>query len=63
MNHPFADGNRRTGYGALMCFLSRNGDTIAAPIAARESAFLRLAAGELDREQFLGWVRIWMVRK
>ena len=23
-NHPFSDGNKRTGYGAMMMFLSRN---------------------------------------
>jgi death-on-curing protein len=63
MNHPFADGNKRTAFGAMMRFLSRNGYTIAAPIEARISAFLRLAAGEMDREEFLAWVREWIVRK
>jgi hypothetical protein len=29
----------------------------------RESIFLRLAAGELDREGFLAWVRDRTVRK
>jgi death-on-curing protein len=63
MNHPFADGNKRTGYGALRMFLSRNGYTIAAPRDERETVFLRLAAGELDRDEFVGWVRKWTVRK
>ena len=63
MNHPFADGNKRTGYGAMMQFLSRNGYTISGPLAEHESAFLRLAAGELDREAFLVWVRDRIVRK
>ena len=63
MNHPFADGNKRTGYGAMMMFLSRNGHTIKAPLDERESVFLRLAAGELDREGFLAWVRHRTVRK
>ena len=31
-NHPFFDGNKRTGYGAMMMFLSRNGHTINAPL-------------------------------
>jgi death-on-curing protein len=48
-NHPFADCNKRTGYGAMMTFLSRNGYTIAALLDERESVFMRLAAGELDR--------------
>jgi death-on-curing protein len=33
MNHPFADGNKRTGYGAMMRFLSRNGHTLAGPLS------------------------------
>jgi death-on-curing protein len=63
MNHPFADGNKRTGYGAMMRFLSRNGHTLSGPLSEHESVFLSLAAGELDREKFVGWVRKWMVRK
>jgi death-on-curing protein len=63
MNHPFADGNKRTGYGAMMQFSSRNGHTISGPQAEHESAFLRLAAGELEREAFLVWVRDRIVRK
>jgi len=63
MNHPFADGNKRTGYGAMMRFLSRNGHTIAGSLAEHESVFLRLAAGELDRERFVAWIREWIVRR
>jgi death on curing protein len=62
-NHPFADGNKRTGYGAMMRFLSRNGHTIAGPLAEHESVFVDLAAGKLDRAGFLGWIRKWLIRK
>jgi death on curing protein len=62
-NHPFADGNKRTGYGAMMQFLSRNDHTLAGPLAEHEATFLRLAAGELDREGFLGWARARIIRK
>src|SRR5581483_4554318 len=48
MNHPFADGNKRTGYVTMMMFLGRNGHTIEASVDERESVFLRLAAGEMD---------------
>ena len=63
LNHPFADGNKRTGYGAMMMFLSRNGHTIAAPIDEHAAVFLRLAAGELDREGFRAWVCTWIAVK
>jgi death-on-curing protein len=57
MNHPFVDGNKRTGYGAMLMFLIRNGYIIDAPLAEHENTFLRLAAGELSRDEFLAWVR------
>jgi death-on-curing protein len=63
MNHPFADGNKRTGYGAMMRFLSRNGHTIAGSEAEHQSQFLRLAAGELSRDGFQAWVRDRIVHK
>ncbi|MGO9467157.1 MAG: type II toxin-antitoxin system death-on-curing family toxin [Isosphaeraceae bacterium] len=63
MNHPFADGNKRTGYGAMIMFLSRNGRTIAAPLDDHASVFLRLAAGALDREGFRAWVSAWITAK
>jgi death-on-curing protein len=63
MNHPFFDGNKRTGYAAMMMFLSRNDYTIIAPIDERESIFVSLAAGEMAREQFLAWIRDRIVRK
>jgi death-on-curing protein len=63
MNHPFADGNKRTGYGAMMRFLSRNGHTLGGSLAEHVSIFVRLAAGELDRDQFLAWVRARLVPK
>ena len=56
-NHPFVDGNKRTGYAAMMMFLSRNGHTIITTIDERESIFVSLAAGPLSRERFLAWVR------
>jgi death-on-curing protein len=63
MNHPFADGNKRTGYGAMMRFLSRNGYIIGGPLAEHEKIFVRLAAGELSREELLAWIREWIIRK
>ncbi len=48
MNHPFVDGNKRTGYAAMMMFLSRNDHTIITSIDERESIFVSLAAGTLN---------------
>jgi len=63
VNHPFADGNKRTGYVTMMMFLSRNGHTIEASVDERESVFLRLAASEMNREEFVAWIRDRIVPK
>jgi death-on-curing protein len=63
MNHPFADGNKRTGHAAMTMFLSRNGHVIEAPWEEQASVIERLAAGELSREGFLAWVRARITRK
>jgi hypothetical protein len=47
----------------MMMFLNRNDHTIITPIDERESIFVSLAAGELDRERFVAWVRARTVRK
>src|SRR5579859_994885 len=57
-NHPFADGNKRVGHAALETFLVLNGWELVAPIDDQEKIFLRLAAGELTREELVAWVRL-----
>src|SRR4051794_18760478 len=39
MNHPFADGNKRTSHAALEMFLLRNGHEIIAPVDEQEAVF------------------------
>lgn len=65
MNHPFADGNKRTSYVAMMMFLQRNGHDLSpdADVDEREAMFLGVAAGEIGREQFTEWVRTHVVRR
>lgn len=57
LNHPFVDGNKRIGHAAMETFLVLNGLELAAPVDEQEAMFLRLAAGEFDRESFTTWVR------
>ena len=61
-NHPFADGNKRTGAAAMLLFLGRNGFTIEATEDEMESIVLRLAAGTLDRDGLVAWVRARIAR-
>ncbi|MEJ6481428.1 type II toxin-antitoxin system death-on-curing family toxin [Nostoc punctiforme UO1] len=49
-NHPFLDGNKRTGHAAMEIFIVLNGMEIDALIEEQERVVLLLAAGDLGRE-------------
>ena len=57
MNHPFIDGNKRTGHGAMETFLVLNGLEIVAIVDEQEQIILALAAGKLDRDAFTDWLQ------
>jgi death-on-curing protein len=56
-NHPFVDGNKRTGFMTGYVFLTRNGLQLIAPEAEATQAVLSLAAGKINEEAFAGWIR------
>ncbi len=56
-NHPFVDGNKRVGHAAMESFLVLNGWELAAEVDELEQLILRLAAGTLERAEFLAWVQ------
>jgi len=56
-NHPFIDGNKRTGFLAAYVFLHVNGREIVAEEADVVLHMLALAAGELSDEAFTAWLR------
>lgn len=56
-NHPFLDGNKRTGHAALEAFLYLNGHELDAPVDEQEQVILRIAAGEWTRNQLTDWLR------
>ncbi|MEL6935635.1 MAG: type II toxin-antitoxin system death-on-curing family toxin, partial [Cyanobacteria bacterium J06607_17] len=56
MNHPFVDGNKRTGHAAMEIFLVLNDLEIAATVDEQEAVVLSLAEGSLDRETFTKWL-------
>ena len=56
-NHPFVDGNKRTGHAALEAFLMLNGEELQATVDDAERTILAVAAGHLKREVFVEWVR------
>lgn len=48
--------NKRIGHAALEVFLILNGMELEAGLDDSESVMLRLAAGQLDRAEFVRWV-------
>lgn len=56
-NHPFIDGNKRTGYVAAELFLAFNGHDMTATDESATLTTLSLAAGDLDEASFAAWLR------
>lgn len=56
-NHPFRDGNKRTGHAAMEVFLVLNGLEIRATVEEQERVILQVAAGKMDRERFTEWLK------
>ncbi len=56
-NHPFIDGNKRTGFVVGVLFLEMNGYRFVASEEAATQAVLGLAAGSLDETAFAAWIR------
>jgi len=55
-NHPFADGNKRTGHAAMASFLVMNDHTIRANVDEQVEVILSVASGMLDRKGFTEWL-------
>jgi death on curing protein len=62
-NHPFVDGNKRTGHAVMETFLILNGLAIEAIVDEQEDVILQVASGEMGREAFTNWLRIHVVEK
>jgi death-on-curing protein len=55
-NHPFVDGNKRTGLVVPFTFLKLNGHRITASEEDAYQTFLSLAAGTLSDETLADWI-------
>ena len=56
-NHPFVDGNKRTGFLIGVLFLEVNGCHFTATEESAAQAILSLAAGTLDVPALAAWLR------
>ena len=56
-NHPFLDGNKRTGFMLGAGFLERNGHEFQATEADAALRTLALAAGEMTEPAYAQWMK------
>jgi death-on-curing protein len=56
-NHPFADGNKRAAFHAMVLFMRLNGLRLVADQGEAAAAIYSLAAGELDSDRLAEWLR------
>jgi len=56
-NHPFLDGNKRSGLMAAALFIETNGYDFHPPEEEAVLQTLALAAGEIDADHYAEWLR------
>ena len=56
-NHPFIDGNKRTGFAVAVLFLELNGYRFQAVQADATVRTLALAAGAMNEAQYAAWLK------
>jgi death on curing protein len=57
LDHPFLDGNKRTGFVVCVLFLEMNGRRFLASEEAATQAVLGLAARTVSESSFVAWLR------
>lgn len=62
-NHPFVDGNKRTGLVAMLAFLGLNGRRLAAPDDGLTDLVLGVAEGRVTKAEVAVFVRRHSTRR
>jgi death on curing protein len=55
-NHPFIDGNKRTGYIVVRTFLRLNGYDINASITEKYLTWIKLADNQISEAELANWI-------
>ncbi|MDP2390700.1 MAG: type II toxin-antitoxin system death-on-curing family toxin [Acidobacteriota bacterium] len=56
LNHPFLDGNKRTGFMVAVTFLELNGLELTASEEAAVQNTVDLASGQVSETHYAGWL-------
>jgi len=62
-NHAFVDGNKRAAFLSVGLFLGLNGYKLKATQVDATLTMLAVAAGEIDEQNFAGWIRKNVVQR
>jgi len=62
-NHPFADGNKRTGYILMRLFLLKNQKDIEASQEEKYEFVINIASGKIDYDEIRNWIENRIVNK
>ena len=57
INHPFIDGNKRTGFLAMLAILEDDNITIMLPNNDIYSFVIKISTGEINFEQIVDWLK------
>ena len=57
-NHPFIDGNKRTGFVAAYVFFALNGWELTVEEPEAATIFLALASGQIGEQELSEWMRV-----
>lgn len=57
LNHPFVDGNKRTGFMLAAVFLEKNGYSFTASEVSAAQMTLGLASKEVSETEYAAWLR------
>ena len=63
INHPFIDGNKRTGYVAMRSFLISNGLDIDATQEEKYEFVINIASGKIRLEEITEWLASHIVEQ
>ena len=56
-NHPFIDGNKRTGIACTVLFLKQNGISFSAKNRELEKFTLRVASSQIELSEIAKWLK------
>ena len=63
INHPFIDGNKRTGYALLRLFLLNSGFDITASKDNKYEFVINIASGTLKYDGIVSWLSLNTIKK